>query len=37
MSALLRDQVDLEQVRSEILANLDAAVEPSSASLWRSE
>jgi hypothetical protein len=36
MSALL-DQVDLEQLRSEILATLDAAVEPSSASLWRSE
>jgi hypothetical protein len=30
----LRDQVDLEQLRSEILATVSATVEPSSVSLW---
>jgi hypothetical protein len=30
----LRDQVDLEQLRTEILATVTAAVEPTSVSLW---
>jgi hypothetical protein len=30
----LRDQVDFEQLRSEILATVNAAVEPASASVW---
>ncbi len=30
----LRDEVDLEQLRSEILSTVSAAVEPSSVSLW---
>jgi hypothetical protein len=33
----LRDEVDLEQLRAEILATVSAAVEPSSASLWLRE
>jgi hypothetical protein len=33
----LRDQVDLEQLRAEILATVSAAVEPSSVSLWLRE
>jgi hypothetical protein len=33
----LRDQVDLEQLRSEILATVSATVEPSSVSLWLRE
>jgi hypothetical protein len=33
----LRDQVDLEQLRAEILATVSAAVEPSSASIWLRE
>jgi hypothetical protein len=33
----LRGQIDLEQLRSEILATIDAAVEPSSVSLWLRE
>jgi hypothetical protein len=33
----LRDEVDLEQLRSEILSTVSAAVEPSSVSLWRRE
>jgi len=33
----LRDPVDLEQLRSEILATVNAAVEPSSVSLWLRE
>ena len=30
----LRDEVDLEQLRAEILATVAATVEPSSVSLW---
>jgi hypothetical protein len=30
----LRDEVDLEQLRAEILATVSATVEPSSVSLW---
>jgi hypothetical protein len=33
----LRDEVDLEQLRAEILANVAHTVEPSSASLWLRE
>jgi hypothetical protein len=33
----LRDQVDLEQLRTEILATVTAAVEPTSVSLWLRE
>jgi hypothetical protein len=33
----LRDEVDLEQLRAEILATVAATVEPSSVSLWLRE
>ncbi len=33
----LRDEVDLEQLRAEILATIAQTVEPSSASLWLRE
>jgi hypothetical protein len=33
----LRDEVDLEALRAEILATVTAAVEPSSVSLWLRE
>jgi hypothetical protein len=36
-AARLRDQVDLEQLRAEILATVGQTVEPSSASLWLRE
>jgi hypothetical protein len=36
-AARLRDKVDLEALRSEILATVGAAVEPSSVSLWLRE
>jgi len=36
-AARLRDEVDLEALRSEILATVGAAVEPSSVSLWLRE
>jgi hypothetical protein len=34
LAARLRDEVDLEAVRADILATVDAALEPRSASLW---
>jgi hypothetical protein len=36
-AARLRDEVDLEQLRTEILATVSATVEPSSVSLWLRE
>jgi hypothetical protein len=33
----LRDEVDLDQLRAEILATVAATVEPSSVSLWLRE
>jgi hypothetical protein len=36
-AARLRDEVDLEQLRREILATVAQTVEPSSASLWLRE
>lgn len=36
-AARLRDEVDLEQLRAEILANVAQTVEPSSVSLWLRE
>jgi predicted unusual protein kinase regulating ubiquinone biosynthesis (AarF/ABC1/UbiB family) len=33
----LRDEVDLEALRAEILATVSAAVEPTSVSLWLRE
>jgi hypothetical protein len=34
LAARLRDEVDLEAVRADILATVDAALEPASSSLW---
>jgi hypothetical protein len=36
-AARLRDEVDLEQLRAEILATVNAAVEPVSVALWLRE
>ena len=36
-AARLRDEVDLEQLRAEIIATVNAAVEPSSVALWLRE
>jgi predicted unusual protein kinase regulating ubiquinone biosynthesis (AarF/ABC1/UbiB family) len=36
-AARLRDEVDLEQLRAEILATVAQTVEPSSVSLWLRE
>ena len=34
LAARLRDEVDLDAVRADLLATVDAALEPASASLW---
>ena len=34
LAVRLRDEVDLDAVRADLLATVDAALEPASASLW---